>query len=156
MLPFLEDSPSNTLSRGMLTRSEIGRLHLSDHQRPKKTAPRRAVGGRDPCWGADRIARARGRLEGDLLHHVLRINHALLSRQQDDSVAVPQGSGFQGGAMDREGLGWQAGSCPGGGLSVCVWPHRGAKPRLLRAALGLDRCPLSFSIGTQPLAGTNF
>src|SRR5215212_10569309 len=56
MLPFLEDSPSNTLSRGMLTRSEIGRLHLSDRQRPKKTAPRRAVGGRDPCWGADRIA----------------------------------------------------------------------------------------------------
>jgi hypothetical protein len=66
------------------------------------------------------------------------------------------GSGFQGGAMDR-GLGWQAGSCPGGSVSVCVWPHRRAKPRLLMAAMGAAlRCPLSFSIWAQPLAGTNF
>src|SRR5215212_11341806 len=99
MLPFLEDSPSNTLSRGMLTRSEIGRLHLSDRQRPKKTAPRRAVGGRDPCWGADRIALEHAAVrKGDLLHHMLRTDPALLSRQQDDSLAVSaSGSGFQGG-----------------------------------------------------------
>ena len=77
--------PQHTLSRGML--------------RPKKTAPRRAVGRRDPCWGYS-IARARGHLEGDLLHHMLQINCALISRQQDDSVAVP-GDGRWASAGER-------------------------------------------------------
>jgi hypothetical protein len=61
-----------------------------------------------PVLGADWIARARGRLEGDLLHHMLHINYALLSRQHDDSVAVlvPRVAP-QGGAMDS-GLGMEA------------------------------------------------
>ena len=69
--------------------------------------------------------------------------------------SVPRG--FQGGARDRGFGTGRLGSRPGGSVSVCVWPHRRAKPRLLMAAMGAAlRCPLSFSIWTQPLAGNKF
>jgi hypothetical protein len=60
--------PQHTLSRGML--------------RPKENRPEKGGWKTRPVLGADRIARARGHLEGDLLHHMLQINCALISRQQ--------------------------------------------------------------------------
>jgi hypothetical protein len=65
MLPSSQEaSPSNTLSRGMRTAREIGRLHLCDRSAAKENRPEKGGGKMRPVLGADWIATARGRLEG--------------------------------------------------------------------------------------------